>query len=155
VPSVLCNIIGNPILEQYEITTAFGGKASLGSIKDREGRSVAYFDARRPLFQVRLRGPPVGPRVIQDGGFYVINVHWPDSERQKWEAHQASVILHPRPGYTQEEKEWLREKYRGEFHFLRDFGLSIYNDDDREQGRVILRSLMQEEKEEEEDEDMD
>jgi hypothetical protein len=154
VPSVLCNIIGSSILEQYHLTFDVPGKASIGSIKDREGRSVAYFDGRRPLYQVKLRGPPVGPRVIQDGRHYIINAYWPDSERQKWEAHQASVIPRSRPGYTQEEKEWLRKNYRTEFHFLRDFGLSIYKDEDREQGRVILRSLMQEE-DEGEDEDMD
>jgi len=138
-------------MERYDITTNPAGQASKGSIMDKEGRSVAYFDLRRPLFQVRLRGPPVGPRVLQDGRAYVINVHWPESESQRWEAHQASAMPHSRPGYTQEEKEWLRENYRSEFHFLRDFGLSIYKDDDREQGRVILRSLIQEEAEVEEE----
>jgi len=146
-PSALCNIIGGPIIERYKITFGSAWQVSKGSITDREGRPVAYFDPRRPLFQVRLRGPPVGPRVLQDDGAYVISVLWPESERQRWEAHQASVMPHSRPGYTQEEKEWLRENYRSEFHFLRDFGLSIYEDDDREEGRTILRSLMQEEDE--------
>jgi hypothetical protein len=61
-------------------------------------------------------------------------------------------VPHFQPGYTQEEKEWLRKNYRSEFHFLRDFGLNIYKDEDREEGRMILRSLMQDEGE---DEDMD
>jgi len=106
VPSALCNIIGDPILEDYEI--------------------------------------------------YVINAIWPHSERQKWEAHQGRTTHYPQPSYTEKEKGWLKENYCSEFQFLRDFGLSIYKDEDREEGCAILRSLMQsEEKEELEDEDED
>jgi len=47
VPSALCNIIGGLILEDYKVTAGPAGKASLGSIKDRKGRSVAYFDSCR------------------------------------------------------------------------------------------------------------
>jgi len=156
VPSALCNIIGGPILEDYNVTTGSVGKASRGSIKDQKGRSVAYFDSRRCLFQVKLRGHPVESNVLKDGQHYVINAMWPNSERQKWEAHQGRTTHHPRPGYTEKEKEWLKENYRSEFQFLRDFGLSIYKDEDREEGRTILRSLMQREEEEElEDEEED
>ena len=155
VPSALCNIIGGPILEDYDVSTGpNNGKASLGSIKDRKGRSVAYFDSRRPLLQVKLRGHPIGSNVLKDGEIYVINAIWPDSERQKWEAHQGRTTHYPQPSYTEKEKGWLKENYRSEFQFLRDFGLSIYKDEDREEGRTILRSLMQNEEEEElEDED--
>jgi len=141
VPSALCNIIGGPILEDYEVTNGSVGKASRGSIKDRKGRSVAYFDSRRCLFQVKLRGYPVESNVLKDGQIYVINAIWPDSERQKWETHQDGTTHHSRPGYTEKEKGWLRENYRSEFQFLRDFGLSIYKDEDREEGRAILRSM--------------
>jgi len=147
VPSALCNIIGGPILEDYEVTNGPFGKASLGSIKDRKGRSVAYFDSRRPLLQVKLRGHPVESNALKDGQNYVINAIWPDSEKQKWEAHQGRTTHYPRPGYTEKEKGWLRENYRNEFQFLRDFGLSIYKDEDREEGRAILRSLMRSEEE--------
>jgi len=153
-PSAICNIIGGPIIEDYRITYNTPGGDSLGSINDLEGRPVAYFDVRGPLYKVKLRGPPVGPRALKDDGLYVINVRWSDSERQRWEAHRADVRPPFRPGYTQEEKEWLRRNYRSEFHFLRDFGLSIYKDEDREEGRVILRSLMQD-KDEGDDEDME
>jgi hypothetical protein len=43
---------------------------------------------------------------------------------------------------TGEEKAFLKEHYRGEFHFLRSHGLSIYKEDDRAEGRAILRALM-------------
>ena len=34
--------------------------------------------------------------------------------------------------------------YGGEFHFLRCYSLSIYDEGDREEGRIIARSLMEE-----------
>ncbi|MDI1488026.1 MAG: hypothetical protein OHK93_007300 [Ramalina farinacea] len=47
------------------------------------------------------------------------------------------------PLYTQEEKHWLKKHFDGEFKFLRDYGLSIYKDEDREEGRQLLRALME------------
>ncbi|KAH6687750.1 hypothetical protein F5X68DRAFT_261113 [Plectosphaerella plurivora] len=43
---------------------------------------------------------------------------------------------------TEAEREWLKKHYGNEFHFLGSYGLSIYKDDDREEGRRILRGLM-------------
>lgn len=45
-------------------------------------------------------------------------------------------------GYTQEEKAWLKKNWGDEYHFLRAYGLSIYKDEDREEGRRIVRGLM-------------
>jgi len=135
------------VIGKHRVIIGGSGSASGGSIEDREGRSVAYFDPRGPLLQVKLRGPPVGPSVLQHGHAYAMNVFWPDSERQRWEAHQAGDIHHSVSGYTQEEREWLRKNYRSEFHFLRDFGLKIYKSEDREEGRKILRAFMRDEDE--------
>lgn len=49
------------------------------------------------------------------------------------------------PPYTQEEKAWLKKHFDGEFKFLRDYGLSIYEDEDREEGRRIARGCMESE----------
>ncbi|KAL8789939.1 MAG: hypothetical protein Q9195_006600 [Heterodermia aff. obscurata] len=54
---------------------------------------------------------------------------------------------------TQDEKKWLKDNYGGEFHFLRGQGLSIYKEEDREEGRIILRAMMQEDDDGEDDED--
>ncbi|KAI4277940.1 MAG: hypothetical protein L6R35_006114, partial [Caloplaca aegaea] len=43
---------------------------------------------------------------------------------------------------TREEKKWRKDNYRSEFHFLRIHGLSIYKDEDRNEGRHILRAFM-------------
>lgn len=43
---------------------------------------------------------------------------------------------------TSEETAWLNKHYGGEFHFLNSYGLRITSDDDREEGRRIMRALM-------------
>ncbi|CAG9983034.1 unnamed protein product [Clonostachys byssicola] len=39
------------------------------------------------------------------------------------------------------EKAYLKENWGDEFHFLRDHGLKIYNEEDRSDGRAILRAF--------------
>lgn len=39
----------------------------------------------------------------------------------------------------------MKFHYGGEFHFLTSYGLSIYKDEDREEGRGIMRAFMREE----------
>ncbi|KAK3298808.1 uncharacterized protein B0H64DRAFT_439248 [Chaetomium fimeti] len=48
----------------------------------------------------------------------------------------------PSPGYTAKEKEWLKRHWDGEFKFLASYGLSIYDEDDREEGRRIARAMI-------------
>ena len=55
---------------------------------------------------------------------------------------------------TQAEKKWLKDNFKDEFHFLRDYQLSIYKEEDRAEGRRIMRALIkadQEDKEEDND----
>ncbi|KAK4655507.1 hypothetical protein QC762_302987 [Podospora pseudocomata] len=46
------------------------------------------------------------------------------------------------PPYTAEEKQWLRVHFDGEFKFLMAYGLSIYDEDERAEGRLIARAMM-------------
>ena len=41
------------------------------------------------------------------------------------------------------EKKWLKEYFGGEYHFLRSYCLSIYEEEDRKEGRSILRARME------------
>lgn len=145
-PSCLCNIIGAPIGTDYSLMVGGNDGVLKGWIKDMEDKPVAYFDATRPLFQVKLLDPPVGlrvgPHALSTGGVFMINIHWSDSERAKWEAYKARATnIAVVRDYTELEKAWLKENYRDEFHFLRDQGLSIYKEEDREEGRLIMRAL--------------
>lgn len=118
-------------------------------------------------------GPTVGPSVLEKGESYILNVHWPEPEQARWQAykqsHGCSLPVaqggehrpedHPQEDpkpetaehvqfdarYTTTEKQWLKRHYNDEYHFLRDYGLSIYKDEDREQGRAIARQLMADE----------
>jgi hypothetical protein len=47
------------------------------------------------------------------------------------------------PPYTAAEKQWLRIHWGSEYHFLRCYALSIYDEGDREEGRIIARGLME------------
>ena len=145
IPSITCNIIGNPILDDYEVITSFG-QDSKGGIFGPNGKKLAYFISSSSLFQVKLSGPPVGPQVgptvFRDGKLHYINAYWIDSERQRWEAYKEDMTSGRAP-YTAEEKKWLKKHYKDEFHFLLSYGLKIYNDEDREEGRAIARGLMQ------------
>ena len=49
------------------------------------------------------------------------------------------------PFHTPAEKAWLNQHYGGEFHFLKSYSLSIYKDEDRQEGKAILKGLMDEE----------
>jgi hypothetical protein len=48
--------------------------------------------------------------------------------------------------YTKEEMQWLKKHWGGEFHFLTSYGLKIYNEEDRNEGRLIVRAFMDGEK---------
>ena len=41
-----------------------------------------------------------------------------------------------------DERKWLKDNWGGEFHFLRCYSLSIYKEEDREEGRLIMRALI-------------
>lgn len=47
------------------------------------------------------------------------------------------------PGYTAEEKKWLKKHWGSEFHFLNSYQLKIYNEEDREEGKAIMKALME------------
>lgn len=44
---------------------------------------------------------------------------------------------------NQTEKQYLKDNFRDEYHFLRDHGLRIWKEEDREDGRVVLRMYME------------
>lgn len=140
-PKALCNIIGGPILENYNVTTNFGSPDGPGAIVDlHSGQPVAYFkplNEGRRLMDVQLSDPPVGPSVgnsaFEPGVSYMIHAFWPAEERQRFESTRS---------FTSAERAWVKKHFGNEFKFLQTYGLSIYKDEDREEGRAIVRTLM-------------
>ncbi|KAL8706519.1 MAG: hypothetical protein Q9201_000451 [Fulgogasparrea decipioides] len=118
------------------------------------GARIGLFDRSRKsrLLRLRLRGQSAKQTSLKPDPIYIINANWASSERARWHAFKwhksqegmASCInaIDANMPLTQLEKSWTKDHYRNEFHFLRDYGLSIYKDEDREEGRRILRALM-------------
>lgn len=108
-----------------------------------------------PLFEVQLSPPPIGPVVgpspLNKSGHDAIHAFWSESERRRFESFQAS--RQPRthaPGpLTAAEKKWLKKHFRNKYNFLRIYGLTICDDEDRAEGRAILRAMMSSDDEEE------
>ncbi|KAK7427759.1 hypothetical protein QQZ08_005697 [Neonectria magnoliae] len=126
-PGLLCNIIGRPVEDDYKIQDISSQSDQSGFIISRSnGRSVAYFKplTRARFFEVRLSGPPVGPKVgpspLNQQGIMLIHAFWPNSEREKFIALQAATDA-ATDGLTDAEKTWLKERYGGEYRFLKDY----------------------------------
>ncbi|KAH7230882.1 hypothetical protein BKA59DRAFT_535803 [Fusarium tricinctum] len=138
VPSAICNIIGQPVVERYNIIT----RGIEGTITDlSDGRSVAYFKRQMEAaknFEIRLSGPPIGPKV----GPSPFNPSI--IERERFAALQA--FRQPAAGANLDlapsEKTWLKEHFQSEFQFLQLYGLSVFKEEDRKEGRTILRTIM-------------
>ena len=47
------------------------------------------------------------------------------------------------PAYTAEEKQCLKKGWGDEYHFLRDYQLNIYKEEDREEGRRIVQGFVE------------
>ncbi|KAI1147663.1 hypothetical protein F4825DRAFT_134169 [Nemania diffusa] len=65
------------------------------------------------------------------------------------EPQEQADAQQPEPKLTSREKLWLHRNYRGEAMFLRAWGLQIASEEDRDEGRGILRELMEGEAQEE------
>ncbi|ETN43433.1 uncharacterized protein HMPREF1541_02592 [Cyphellophora europaea CBS 101466] len=144
VPNALCHGIGHPIFHQgYSVMTHFTDKF-LGTIKDQNGKNVAFFDPNKRLFGIKLRETP---RTFDLWGRQ--SCGW--ARVKKWLSLSATLA---RGGETENaEKAFLKKHYGSELKFLMTQGLSIYKDERREDGRQILRALMQDEDEDGEDDE--
>ncbi|KAI4148514.1 MAG: hypothetical protein L6R39_002778 [Caloplaca ligustica] len=149
-PSALCNILGRPIMDDYKCSIYLGGPTSKITAN---GACIGLLD-RTKLWRLRLRGQSATQTSLDPEGLYAIHASWDASEAARWEAFRSrgnsqakgnhtETTTSESPSLTQAEKQWLKNDYRDEFHFLRCHGLSIYKDEDRDEGRRILRALMQ------------
>lgn len=168
-PSSKFNILGQPIFELAPSLSLGSIPRTKGTLEDKDGNPIAFFSPNAPLFCLRLSGPPVGPRLaptkFEPGVKYSVGASWPAGERARWnargQANEAETRPRQRAGqqpYTAEEKAWLKKHYQGEYKFLMIHGLSIYDEEDREEGRAIMRAFISfdeddDEVEEEEDDD--
>ncbi|KAJ8116078.1 hypothetical protein OPT61_g2428 [Boeremia exigua] len=163
VPGFKCNVLGGLVMgsDGYTVETCSNPKTK-GGIRDSEGKRMAYFVRNAPLFSIKVRNQPgglkLGPFALKKDVIYMFSCHWDDVERKKWLDHQIGIRINSlisKPAcansYTDDEKLFLKRNWRNEYNFLRQYGLSIYKDEDREEGRSILRTFMHESESESED----
>jgi hypothetical protein len=153
VPDALCNSIGQPLMSTDEYTpTIYAGTKSRGTIKDIHGKIVAYFDPQSPLLAIKVRhlpsGPMLGPHALKKDRIYVLGCEWAAAEKRKWQEFKTrnglsttSQIAAP---YTSDETAFLKKHYGSEYHFLLQHGLKIHVDEDRDEGRGMLRAIIRE-----------
>jgi hypothetical protein len=151
VPDCICNIIGQPLIttDGYNAIIDFGTKSN-GTIKDSQGKNVAYFDPQNRLLAIKVRcppnGPTLGPHAFKKDVVYMLGCRWDAAEKRKWEEFKArnglSTSGQNAAPYTAEETAFLKMNYGSEFHFLIQHGLKIHLEEDREEGRAILRAVM-------------
>ncbi len=168
VPDSICNFIGKPLFREgeYKVLVSSSSKSN-GTIKNRQGNNVAYFDPKSPLFAIKIRGKPTGPKLgphaLKRDVIYVLACRWDRAQRRKWEEYKNKIVedfvrktglatpaytsastIGKYSPYTPEEREFLKKNWGGEYKFLLQHGLKIHNEDDRTEGRSILRALMEE-----------
>lgn len=156
-PGFICNAIGQAMwdLDDYDVTTGSSAK-SRGAIKNSQGKNMAYFDPSRPLFVLKVRddpkGPKLGPPVLQHGTMYALGCQWSETEVQKWQKFKAenglitpklesTSVVNKNPPYTEDEKAYLKKHFRSEYYLLTQHGLNINKEEDRTEGRLILRAF--------------
>lgn len=116
------------------------------------GLTVGLVDSL-DLCKVWLKGQPRGKSSLEPDTIYMINATWAPEERARYEAHKKSLAVSDRPRYNAAEKEWMKKHFGGEFQFLRRYGLSIYKDEDREEGKQIVTSMMEHDMEDDDEEE--
>lgn len=158
VPDATCNILG---LGPLGGGTAVFLRARQPSkiVNEETGAVLGLLDCTK-LYSLRLSGQSPNQTSLQSDRGYAIRANWSDSERQRWKAHQQQLSMTQEsdtingslesrvPPYTEEEKQWLKENNKDEFHFLRDYGYSIYDEEQRAQGRQLVRAFMKEKQDE-------
>ncbi|KAG7408506.1 hypothetical protein Forpe1208_v011969 [Fusarium oxysporum f. sp. rapae] len=140
-----------PVLNDYHVVTWVSGTSSGSIHRLSDSRRIAYFkpapQAAR-FFQVRLNGPPVGPKVgpppLDPSTKYLLRVEWPDSERNKHDNAQLLLLdkdIDEGP-LRANENAWVKKHYGDEFKFLQAHGLSIFKEEDRAEGRIMVRTMI-------------
>ena len=140
-PSSICNIFGQP--------SSFNYTQKGDTLKDKDGNRAGLIEWSK-LPRLRLHGRRGGWSNLDADTEYMINAQWPDTEHARWDAHQAGqqsipmVPYNEDARYSTDEKVWLKKNYGGEYNFLQNLGLSIYKEEDRIEGRSMVRSWMTE-----------
>ena len=101
---------------------------------------MRYMNALKRMYTQHLRADPAKLRQYIDG----IESKCFDLIKQTpyLPAQSTRHELKLEPVLTQQERQWLKRHFKDEFHLLRDYGHKIYSEEDRSDGRRLLREFM-------------
>lgn len=148
-PQSTVNIFAAGLVENVNISVSFNSNAP-DPITTPGSNTVVGYIVRTKLLRLWLEGQSQNQSSLSPDMEYYIHVSWPRSEIVKFNDHIAELKkqhadkLDDAPPLTKDEKDYLKKHYGGEFRFLRMYELSIYKEEDREEGRRILRAFMSE-----------
>ena len=159
IPEFTCNMLGQPFLDDYAWTS--GPLCAIWSHGDPDRRNPLGLCTNGPLRHLWLEGRKLGQSSLRElGGHFAIGGYWAREGERKWEKEKRqraqldpSANTLPKkndsqpswdPPYNDEERQWLKQRFGNEYSFLRRYGLSIYEEEDRAEGRAIVRAFMQE-----------
>ncbi|KAK4949136.1 hypothetical protein LTR10_012509 [Elasticomyces elasticus] len=153
VPDAGCNVVGSPLLHDYRLTGTFRNT----TIVDKKfGHVIGLLDycGRKKLLLERQRPGQTSLRQDHSPRFCV---QWPEDERELWDAYKLFCENSPKaggdesiPSLTNREKNWVRSNYGGKWEdnyagqkaFLNSYGLVLADSEDRQTGRLLVRTLM-------------
>jgi hypothetical protein len=167
VPEIPWNVLGSSALDQctmfFESEEKKPDDGALGELVsfrgNSKGISVALLEAGPGNLSresvLRLSDYPIGPETAPErpsSGNAAVSVliAWPDEMKEdcfeqrlqhEFESRDRDRVK-PLTTLTTEERGWLKKHYNDEFRFLFAYGLSIYNINDRHEGRAILQTLV-------------
>jgi len=159
-PRSTVNIFAAGLEKDLNISVRFGSHDPNPITKPGTNTVVGYLVHTR-LLRLWLKDQSQDQSSLDPQTEHYIHASWPRSEIAKFNDHIAELKRHhadkldDAPPLTKDEKDYLKKHYGGEFRFLRMYELSIYKEEDREEGRRILRAFMSESEDEAEYSDDD
>lgn len=176
-PEYLCNVVSMCIEEDYDVRLFSNTEdGTSGTIRDRDGRQVAHFKPRsenQNIWQVRLSGPPVGPKIgpnifhRNSNDVIILGVRWSEEEKDRaaevekqkrddeveaerralWEQAMRDAAYEPDPPLTENERAWIKTFYDSEWNFHQVFGFNPFDEDDLRSARTLVRDCAKAEEE--------
>lgn len=157
VPKMICNILGGPILDEYDVNIDSDKKC--GELRHKAtGAAAGIFDGpglSMDLQRLRLVGLSATQTSLDPNPYtlYLIAVDWNDEERAKWLTQTNSdgskkpeEPKKPRPGVTEEHKAFFELWYGNTFKI--SWGFKSEGDEQHAEGRESSKADRESDQEE-------
>ena len=141
-PTAFCNVLGVDFLKTYdphELSYSPNDMDEPCNLKGADGSYVGMIKWHpKPKLLKLLLAPEPNRTSLDPNGTYAFTISWPQEERQRWKNHKYGISP-----LTSDEKQWLKQNgHKDEWHFLGDHGLSMYKEEERQEGRILLRQIL-------------